>query len=70
LRNKRIRVALTQAALSQSELARLLHVSDTEMSIMLKHELAVREQNEIVKCIREYDAQKKGEERRQNVNAV
>lgn len=70
MRNKRIRVALTQAALSQSELARLLHVSDTEMSIMLKHELAVREQNEIVKRIREHDAQKKGEERRQHVNTV
>lgn len=70
MRNKRIRVALTQAGMSQKDLAKLLIVSDTEMSIMMKHELAVREQNEIVKRIREHDAQKKGEERRQHVNAV
>ena len=56
--------------MSQKDLAKLLIVSDTEMSIMMKHELAVREQNEIVKRIREHDAQKKGEERRQHVNAV
>ena len=46
--------------MTQTELAKLLYVSETELSIMLKHELAVREQNEIVKFIREYDAQRKG----------
>ena len=60
MRNKRIRVALTQAGMSQKELAKLLCVSDAEMSIMMKHELAVKEQNEIVKRIREHDAQRKG----------
>ena len=60
MRNKRIRMALTQAGMTQTELAKLLYVSETELSIMLKHELAVREQNEIVKSIREYDAQRKG----------
>jgi len=53
-------MALTQAGMSQRDLAKLLYVSDTEMSIMMKHELAVREQNEIVKRIRENDAQRKG----------
>ena len=51
MKNKRIRKAMTDASISQVE-------------------LAVREQNEIVKRIREWDAQKKGEERRQHVNAV
>lgn len=59
MRNKRIRLALAQAGMSQRDLAKLLYVSDTELSIMMKHELAVREQNEIVKRIREYDAQRK-----------
>ena len=53
-------MALTQAGMSQRDLAKLLYVSDTEMSIMMKHELAVREQNEIVKRIREHDAQRRG----------
>ena len=53
-------MALTQASMSQRDLAKLLSISDTELSIMMKHELAVREQNEIVKSIREYDAQRKG----------
>lgn len=60
MRNKRIRLALAQAGMSQRDLAKLLYVSDTELSIMMKHELAVREQNEIVKRIREHDAQRKG----------
>lgn len=46
--------------MSQRDLAKLLYVSDTELSIMMKHELAVREQSEIVKRIREHDAQRKG----------
>ena len=46
--------------MSQKDLAELLLVSGTELSIMMKHELAVREQNEIVKRIREHDAQRKG----------
>ena len=68
MRNKRIRMALTQAGMSQKDLAELLYVSTTELSIMMKHELAVREQNEIVKRIREHDAQRKG--MRHETNAV
>ena len=71
MKNKRIRKAMTDAGISQTELAGILSTNTAEMSIALnKYELAVREQNEIVKCIREYDAQKKGEERRQHVNTV
>ena len=71
MKNKRIRKAMTDASISQVELAGILNTNTAEMSIALnKYELAVREQNEIVKRIREWDAQKKGEERRQHVNAV
>ena len=59
MKNKRIKVALAQAGLSQAQLADILDVTATEMSIMLKYELAVREQNDIVARIREFDALRK-----------
>ena len=59
MKNKRIKVALAQAGLSQAQLADILDVTATEMSIMLKYELAVREQNDIVAKIREFDALRK-----------
>jgi predicted XRE-type DNA-binding protein len=59
LKNKRIKVALAQAGLSQAQLADILGVTTTEMSIMLKYELAVKEQNDIVARIREFDALRK-----------
>ena len=59
MKNKRIKVALAQAGLSQAQLADILNVTATEMSIMLKYELAVREQNDIVARIREFDALRK-----------
>ncbi len=60
MKNKRIRVAMTQAGINQTQLADLLNVPYGEMSIMMKYELAVREQNDIVARIRENDALKKG----------
>lgn len=60
MKNKRIRTAMMQAGMTQAQLADLLHVPTGEMSIMLKYELAVREQNDIVARIREADALKKG----------
>lgn len=60
MKNKRIKVAMVQAGMSQADLADLLNIPQSEMSIMLKYELAVREQNEIVARIREYDALRKG----------
>ena len=60
MKNKRIRNAMLQAGMNQTQLADMLNVPYGEMSIMLKYELAVREQNEVVKRIREYDAQRRG----------
>ena len=51
---------MTQAGINQTQLADLLNVPYGEMSIMMKYELAVREQNDIVARIRENDALKKG----------
>lgn len=56
MKNKRIKVAMVQAGINQTELADILKVNTQEMSVMLKYELAVREQNEIVKRIREWAA--------------
>lgn len=59
MKNKRIRVAMAQAGMNQTSLARLLNVPQQEMSIMMKYELAVKEQNDIVCRIREHDALRK-----------
>lgn len=57
MKNKRIRKAMTDAGISQTELADIMSTSTAEVSIALnKYELAVREQNEIVARIREWDA--------------
>lgn len=60
MKNKRIRHAMTDAGINQSQLAEIMQVSNAELSYAFKYELAVREQNEIVKRIREYDALRKG----------
>lgn len=59
MKNKRIKMAMFQANIDQKALAEILCVTSPEMSIMLKYELAVKEQNEIVKRIREWDALRK-----------
>lgn len=59
MKNKRIRKAMADAGITQLQLAELLGVKQPEMSIMMKYELAVREQNDIVARIREYDALRK-----------
>lgn len=59
MKNKRIKVAMAQAGLTQNQLAELLNVSRPELSVMLKYELAVKEQNNIVATIREWDALRK-----------
>lgn len=56
MKNKRIKMAMFQTNIDQKALAEILGVTSPEMSIMLKYELAVKEQNEIVKRIREWDA--------------
>ena len=50
---------MAQAGITQAQLSEILSVPAGEMSIMLKYELAVREQNDIVSRIREWDALRK-----------
>ena len=54
MKNKRIRKAMTDAGIGQSKLAEILGKSEAELSIMLKYELSVREQHDIVDRIREW----------------
>lgn len=60
MKNKRIRKAMLDAGITQRDLSQILNKSETELSIAMKYELAVREQNDIVARIREYDALRKG----------
>ena len=63
MKNKRIKVAMLQAGITQAQLAELLNVMQSEISVMLKYELAAKEQNNIVATIREWDAlRQRGEE--------
>lgn len=50
---------MLQAGITQAQLAELLNVMQSEISVMLKYELAVKEQNNIVATIREWDALRK-----------
>lgn len=60
MKNKRIKVAMTQVGINQSELADILQVPNSEVTVMLnKYELAVKEQNNITAKIREWDALRK-----------
>lgn len=59
MRNKRIRKAMTDADINQNMLSDILGISKVEVSYMMKHELAVREQNDIVAKVREWDALRK-----------
>lgn len=47
---------MTDAEINQGDLSKILGINTAELSIMLKYELAVREQHEIVDRIREWDA--------------
>lgn len=60
MKNKRIKTAMFQAGINQMQLADLLNLSGTAVSIVLNtYELAVKEQNDIVARIREHDALRK-----------
>ena len=63
MKNKRVRKAMLDAGIKQGDLAEILGVNINEMSIMLKYELAVREQHDIVDRIREWDALRYGKQR-------
>ena len=53
LANIKIRKAMLDANISQGELAEILEMSEPALSIMLRYELAVKVQNEIVAKIRD-----------------
>ena len=50
--NQRIRRAMIDVGMSQGELADLLGISDTEVSYMLKYELAAKVQADIIAKIK------------------
>lgn len=63
MKNKRVRKAMFDAGINQGQLAKILNERQPDISIVLnKWELAVREQNDIVARIREWDALQKGEQ--------
>lgn len=47
------------ANINQNELSEILQINKQELSSILKYELAVKEQNNIVAKIREWDALRK-----------
>ncbi len=60
MKNKRIRGAMVQAGINQQQLAEILSKPESEVSVILnKYELAVKEQNDIIARIREWDALRK-----------
>jgi transcriptional regulator len=60
VKNKRVRKAMLDAGIKQNDLADILGTNTNEVSIMLKYELAVKEQHDIVDRIREWDALRYG----------
>ena len=56
--NKIIRIAMIENDLTQASLAKLLGVSESYVSIMLKHDLAEKEQNRIAWIIRHQEKYK------------
>lgn len=52
-KNIRVRKAMAEKGFDQRKLSRILHITETEMSVILKYELARSEQDEIIRAIRE-----------------
>lgn len=52
MKNKRVRKAMMDEALTQAELAEILGISTGELSTMLKYELAPEEQRRVVDAIK------------------
>lgn len=60
MKNERIRRAMIKEGLTQNELAEILGKSTAEVSLMLKYELAQKEQQRIVEEIRTWAAAQEG----------
>lgn len=54
IKNMRVRKIMAANGIDQRRLANIMHISDTEASVMLKRELAKAEQDEIIKTIKEW----------------
>lgn len=52
-KNVRIRRVMAENGITQSELAKILMISDSEMCVVLKRELAKIEQDKIIEAIKE-----------------
>lgn len=52
-KNIRVRKEMAAYGIDQRKLARMLHITETEMSVVLKRELAKSEQDEMIRVIRE-----------------
>lgn len=52
-KNVRIRRVMAENGITQSELAKILQISDSEMCVVLKRELAKMEQDKIIEAIKE-----------------
>ena len=55
-KNVRVRKEMAANGIDQRKLARILHITETEMSVVLKRELARSEQDEIIRAIRKAKA--------------
>ena len=58
--NTRVRRVLAEAGMLQSDLARILGLSETQVSLMLKYELARPEQDKIIQAIKDAQENKNG----------
>lgn len=52
-KNLRVRKVMAEHGIDQRKLARILGITETEMSVVLKRELARIEQDKIIEAIRE-----------------
>ncbi len=55
-KNLRVRKEMAANGIDQRKLARILHITETEMSVVLKRELAKVEQDKIIEAIKEAKA--------------
>lgn len=53
-KNTRVRKAMAEAGIDQRKFSGILKISENELSIVLKRELAKAEQDELIRAIREW----------------
>lgn len=53
-KNTRVRKAMAEAGIDQRKFSAILKISENELSIVLKRELAKAEQDELIRAIREW----------------